>query len=371
MSRSQSALEYMMTYGWAILVIVIVAAVLYSMRIFNPSSSTSTSISGFSGLSVTQTACVNSVNNQILELYVSNTLGYEVNITKINITGNNGITLSKNEGSILRAGQSGVFYINGACDAVSSSYSGSAVITYTDPGSVFPGPYFSTGSVSKVPVASNSNLVANFSNSSQIQTPRGYGPQSYLTISFWANLHDLDNINGMYFQISGYNSALSQPCCNWRIAFGTSYFFFDPGLWGDKTAGATANYNKWYLVTMVLYNRSGGQQNLYWMYLNDTIIASGTASPSTSNIGIPAVQYLDFGIGPGSGPSTNGKISDVQVYSANLTSNQINVLYSEGVGGAPISDANLIGWWPLDGNANDYSGNNNNGVTTDVQWVAP
>ena len=32
--RSQSALEYMMTYGWAILIIVIVAVILYSMGIF-------------------------------------------------------------------------------------------------------------------------------------------------------------------------------------------------------------------------------------------------------------------------------------------------------------------------------------------------
>ncbi len=29
--KAQSALEYMMTYGWAILVIVIVAVILYSM----------------------------------------------------------------------------------------------------------------------------------------------------------------------------------------------------------------------------------------------------------------------------------------------------------------------------------------------------
>ena len=47
--KSQSALEYMMTYGWAILVIVIVAAVLYSLGIFSPSSSLSTTITGFSG----------------------------------------------------------------------------------------------------------------------------------------------------------------------------------------------------------------------------------------------------------------------------------------------------------------------------------
>ena len=33
------------------------------------------------------------------------------------------------------------------------------------------------------------------------------------------------------------------------------------------------------------------------------------------------------------------------------------------VGGAPIDLQNLVGWWPLNGNAHDYSGNNNNGQT--------
>ncbi len=55
--RAQSALEYMMTYGWAILIIVIVAAVLYSMGIFNPSSSVTTSSSGFSPFTVSAALC--------------------------------------------------------------------------------------------------------------------------------------------------------------------------------------------------------------------------------------------------------------------------------------------------------------------------
>ena len=29
----------------------------------------------------------------------------------------------------------------------------------------------------------------------------------------------------------------------------------------------------------------------------------------------------------------------------------------------------LVGWWPLNGNANDYSGNNNNGVPTGVIYT--
>ena len=55
--RSQSALEYMMTYGWAILIIVIVAVILYSMGIFNPSSSITTTSVGFSPFVVSSAVC--------------------------------------------------------------------------------------------------------------------------------------------------------------------------------------------------------------------------------------------------------------------------------------------------------------------------
>ena len=36
--RLQSAMEYLMTYGWAILVIAVVLGVLYSLGVFNPSN---------------------------------------------------------------------------------------------------------------------------------------------------------------------------------------------------------------------------------------------------------------------------------------------------------------------------------------------
>lgn len=55
--KGQSALEYMMTYGWAILVIVIVAAVLYSLGIFSPSSSIGTGSPGFAPFTVSSQAC--------------------------------------------------------------------------------------------------------------------------------------------------------------------------------------------------------------------------------------------------------------------------------------------------------------------------
>ncbi len=57
MVKGQSALEYMMTYGWAILIIVIVAVILYSMGIFNPRASVTASSSGFSPFAASAAIC--------------------------------------------------------------------------------------------------------------------------------------------------------------------------------------------------------------------------------------------------------------------------------------------------------------------------
>ena len=57
----------------------------------------------------------------------------------------------------------------------------------------------------------------------------------------------------------------------------------------------------------------------------------------------------------------NGLITNVQLYNTSLSENEVVQLYDEGLGGAPIQLQYLTGWWPLNGNLNDYSGNGNNG----------
>jgi hypothetical protein len=73
----------MMTYGWAILIIVIVAAVLYSFGIFSPSSSISATITGFSGLGSVDAVCLGGTS---FTVSLGNSLGYPINITRINLT---------------------------------------------------------------------------------------------------------------------------------------------------------------------------------------------------------------------------------------------------------------------------------------------
>ncbi len=65
-----------------------------------------------------------------------------------------------------------------------------------------------------------------------------------------------------------------------------------------------------------------------------------------------------------------GMMSNIQLYNTSLTTNEITALYNGGIGGAPIKLNNLVGWWPLNGDVKDYSGNNNNGVPSGVTFTS-
>jgi len=60
----------------------------------------------------------------------------------------------------------------------------------------------------------------------------------------------------------------------------------------------------------------------------------------------------------------NGLIANVQIYNTALTPQEIQYLYQQGLGGGPIRLGSLVGWWPLNGDAKDYSGNNLHGTIT-------
>ena len=58
----------------------------------------------------------------------------------------------------------------------------------------------------------------------------------------------------------------------------------------------------------------------------------------------------------------NGSLANIQIYNTALTPQEIQYLYQQGLGGGPVRLQNLVGWWPLNGDAKDYSGNNNHGT---------
>ena len=134
--RSQSALEYMMTYGWAILIIVIVAVILYSMGIFNPSSSITTTSIGFSPFTVSSTVCSPAgLSVAIIGGGLPDT-ATQATITKIYITSNTGTTALTKEYNLTKTeispGKTATIVIpTVACTSANVKYSLSAKIQYS------------------------------------------------------------------------------------------------------------------------------------------------------------------------------------------------------------------------------------------------
>ncbi len=132
-----------------------------------------------------------------------------------------------------------------------------------------------------------------------------------------------------------------------------------PSAW---TSNLNTNNNQWQFIGLQL-PRGGGSANVI-LYLN------GMAYPlSGNNAGVASIspQEIIIGGGPGTG-AIIGYISNVQIYNITLSASEITALYQEGIGGAPINPQYIVGWWPLNGNAQDYSGNNNNGRVTGITY---
>ncbi len=176
-----------------------------------------------------------------------------------------------------------------------------------------------------------------------------------VTVSAWINLPAFpgneivcDNGTGR-FQLAAYYQ-------------GTGYYAgaspFGPWI-TDKSKKMYTN--TWYMLSATsIYNPSAHTATSV-LYINGQIVNSSTLG----NAGPIWPRHVSIGtLRPGYGYWTQGEIANVQIYETALSSNQISALYNEGISGAPVNQQNLTGWWPLNGNANDYSGNGNNGVVT-------
>lgn len=83
--KAQSAMEYLMTYGWAILIVIIVAAALYALGIFNPATYTQSTAVGFQGFQVPTGGWQFTSNGQ-LTLQLRNMAGSNIEITNVTAT---------------------------------------------------------------------------------------------------------------------------------------------------------------------------------------------------------------------------------------------------------------------------------------------
>ncbi len=133
---SQSSLEYMMTYGWAILIIVIVAALLYSFGIFSPSNSLQSSyITGFNPFisGGTSTSCAS--NGFVVNLV--NIAGHTVVIKNATINYSSGMSVENVYASSVSPSEVQnnqpfiVVFKNVTCPSAGSNYNSHINIIYS------------------------------------------------------------------------------------------------------------------------------------------------------------------------------------------------------------------------------------------------
>ncbi len=123
--------------------------------------------------------------------------------------------------------------------------------------------------------------------------------------------------------------------------------------------------NEWQFGT-VTYQSS---TNTIAVYLNGALLGKSSTSIKGALNGSANPLYIGYG-GPVYPTYFDGYLSNIQIYNTTLSANQIKELYTEGIGGAPIDPLHVVGWWPFNGNARDYSGNSNNGQATGVSYTS-
>ena len=262
-TRSQSAMEYLMTYGWAILIIAVVLGVLFQLGIF-------------SGSSLTPKAQPGSCEVQRL------------------------------------LGQAS---LEGLCQGQLPQFVAQFSSSYIYLGQL---PGFPTGK-----------------------------PVPQITFAAWiktttTSFESIEGLRGAAFEIGRSGQLFFHGCSPADEAINVNTNI-------DLSNGA------WHFIALS-YNYPGNSLiGFVDGYSANTAINPTEASISSPNTAMIGNDVCD------SGPDFTGSMADMQMYNASLSANELQALYQEGIGGTPVRIQNLIGWWPLNGNANDYSGNNNNG----------
>ncbi|MCX6172223.1 MAG: T9SS type A sorting domain-containing protein [Flavobacterium sp.] len=222
------------------------------------------------------------------------------------------------------------------------------------------------------------NAAYSFAQNQEIYIPNTENLNTYpLTISLWYNASSLEdgmasNIFSKYVAAvwNGFQIVLSD-CRNvsnngetLNNGFGVSSWYLRDnnnkviGYYGeDPFLQQNISSNVWYHYVFTL-NETGGK-----IYVNGQLIES---HPWTGISGASTSLFL-WKIGGFYNSWYNGKIDDIGVWNRALTQEEITNLYDSSLPQSAclpeyVPTNGLMGYWPFCGNANDESGNGNNGT---------
>jgi hypothetical protein len=131
--KGQTAIEYLMTYGWAILIILIVAGVLAYYGIFAPAGFLAPTARGFGQIQVLQPWSVAAIGGNI-QMNLQNRVGGDVTITNASVVVGSGTAIDYSAtGVLVSSGSSSVvtFTTTGWTDqTVGAQYTATVTINY-------------------------------------------------------------------------------------------------------------------------------------------------------------------------------------------------------------------------------------------------
>jgi Concanavalin A-like lectin/glucanases superfamily len=290
-AKSQSAMEFLMTYGWSILIIAVVLGALFQLGVFSSANLAPRTPAG---------------NCKILRV-------------------------------------ASTYNLEGSCSGVLPQQ----VVTANGYGVIM--------SASTMPKLNQFSMTGWMLNEPPLT---GQSGDSLVNIG--------NSACGIYDPRSASSYGVSlDPCgCYYSVnslPVGCNTYAYQTGL----------SYGAWYFLALTVDTNGNVITYAY---------KSGTTTPTTLSYSIGNAIYS-----PGSAQvrigsygtvayMLNGSIADVQIYNTSLDASQIQALYLKGIGAAPVDPVHTVGWWPLNGDANDYSGNNNNGAPTNMvyssSWIS-
>ncbi|MDE1762276.1 MAG: PQQ-binding-like beta-propeller repeat protein, partial [Candidatus Micrarchaeota archaeon] len=139
--------------------------------------------------------------------------------------------------------------------------------------------------------------------------------------------------------------------------------------WINFTSSFVVPTNKWSFVVFQLSNGGAGSGN-FKIYLNSQS-QQGSGQQGTSTASFYTMGYNVGSLGASGKPfAYTGSIANLEVYNSLLNQNKVINIYQGGVQGAPMQNSNLVAWYPLDGDANDYGGSYNTAYPVNVLFVS-
>jgi len=244
-----------------------------------------------------------------------------------------------------------LYQLNGNATDISGNYDGTATnVTY------------GTGVFGQAGVFNGSSSIIDLPNNSFNFTT--------VSVSFWLKLNSItgeDYVLDVYDQASnsarGY--AISTDASN-KIKFRA----WDNSNFAEVFSSSTLSINTWYYIAMVATQTSAS------IYINGSLDNSG----SLNGFSFYAQQSTSIGafrgtVGGGSVAFLDGSLDQLRIFNTALDPLEVEALYTEELcicGGTVdtldiLDDSSCIALYPLDGNANDLSGNYS-GTPTNVSY---